>query len=94
MPLFRQATEEHLSRKVFYPDDRRYMVRVLATMILSHVSKASVSDSEHVAKALVQKFPFLKEYVSMCCLSTSVITCSCMLITFLGTIHLCQMPKL
>lgn len=64
MPLFRQSTEENLANEIFYPDDRKYMVRVLATMILTHTSKASVSDCEYVAKALVQKFPFLKEYVS------------------------------
>ena len=59
MPLFRQATEEHLNNKIFYPDDRHYMVRVLATMILPYVSKATVLDCEHVAKALVWKFSFL-----------------------------------
>ena len=40
------------------------MVRVLATMILVQISKASTTDCDHVAKALIQKFPFLKEYVS------------------------------
>ena len=40
------------------------MVRVLATMILAHISKASTTDCDHVAKALIQKYPFLKEYVS------------------------------
>ena len=42
------------------------MVQVLATMILSHVSKPSISDCEHVAKALMQKFPYLNECVSRC----------------------------
>ena len=50
---------------MYYPDDRKYMVQVLATMILAHVPRASVDDCDHVAKALVQKFPFLKEYVSL-----------------------------
>ncbi|XP_065890195.1 uncharacterized protein [Dysidea avara] len=64
IPVFRQTTEQNLVKKDLYPDDRRYMVRVLSTMILAHVSKASVHDCEQVGKALVQKFPFLKEYHS------------------------------
>ena len=71
VPLFRKSTEENLAKKVFYPDDRKYMVRVLATTILSQVSRASMKDCEIVAKALVQKFPFLQEYVS------SIISCKC-----------------
>ena len=53
VPLFRKSTEENLAKKVFYPDDRKYMVQVLATTILSHVSRASMKDCEIVAKALV-----------------------------------------
>ena len=60
VPLFRRTTEEHLANKIIYPDDRRYMVRVLGTMILSHVSKASTIHCERVGNALVQKFPFFK----------------------------------
>ena len=41
------------------------MIRVLSTMILIHVSKASMHDCKHVGKALIRKFPFLKEYVSL-----------------------------
>ena len=38
--------------------------RVLATTVLSHISEASTKDCEYVAKALIQKLPFLQEYVS------------------------------
>ena len=39
------------------------MVRILATILLSHVSRPSMKDCELVAKDLVHKFPFLEEYV-------------------------------
>lgn len=52
-----------MAEKQFGCDDRRYMVRVLATMLLSHISRPSMKDCELVAKALIQKFPFLEEYV-------------------------------
>ena len=52
---------------MIYPDDRKYMVRVLGTMILLHLSRASTTDCDQVAKALIRKFPFLKEYVSYFC---------------------------
>ena len=41
------------------------MVRVLSTMILTHVTKAATNDCDHVGKALVRKLPILKEYVSL-----------------------------
>ena len=59
-----KKTEQNLIKKLFYQDDRKYMVRVLATMILSQLPKASTNDCDHVAKALIRKYPFLKEYVS------------------------------
>ena len=80
MPLFRESTEENLANKIYYPDDRKYMVRVLATMILAHVRRASVDDCYHVAKALVHKLPFLKEYVSL--LLTATYMHGSMLLTY------------
>ena len=61
IPRFRKTTKQNLAKKLFYADDRKYMVRVLATMILLQLP---TNDCDHVAKALVRKYPFLKEYVS------------------------------
>ena len=68
------------------------MVRVLATVILSYTSRARVFDCEHIAKALVQKFPFLKEYVSYI-----LFLCNKLLIIqlgVLGNIYLCEISEL
>ena len=69
------------------------MVRVLATMILSHTSKASVLDCEHVAKALIKKFLFLKEYVSYI-ISLLQITYYSTKLGVLGNIYLCEVSEL
>ena len=49
---------------MIYTDDRKYMGHVLGTLILSHLSRGSTTDCDQVAKALIRKFLFLKEYVS------------------------------
>ena len=55
--------EESLRKKKLTNDDRKYMCRGLATVLQTHVQRPSVANCEVVAKALVSKFPFLKEYV-------------------------------
>lgn len=65
VPVFRESTEENLKNKNFYPNNRKFIVRVLAFMILTTGSHATTSDCDHVAKALVRKFPLLKKYVSI-----------------------------
>lgn len=66
----------------FFGSQLKYMVRVLATTVLSHISKASMKNCEYVAKALVQKFPFLQEYVScvvcVCCVYVCMCVRTCM----------------
>ena len=69
------------------------MVRVLSTMILTHVSKASVHDCEQVGKALVKKFPFLKEYVSLI-LPVFFIVINYTHIAIMVSIYVCEMSKL
>ena len=92
VPVFREATEENLKNKIFYPDDRKFIVRVLATMILATGSRATTSDCDHVAKALVRKFPFLKEYVSIkVSIVYSLLNVS--IIAILVSLYLCKMPK-
>lgn len=39
------------------------MVRVLATLLLTHVPNPAMKDCEVVAKSLLLKYSFLKEHV-------------------------------
>ena len=59
------------------------MVHVLATMILKTGLWATVHDCQHVAKALVGNFPFLKEYVSTCIVNSVFNLTVCGLTIFL-----------
>ena len=63
--MLKMDVEKSLSEKKLCADDRKYIVRVLATVLLTHVQRPSKRQCEVVAKSLVRKFPFLKEYVSM-----------------------------
>lgn len=65
IPTFKEEVEISLGKKKVCTDDRKYIVRVLATVLLTHVQKPSMRQCEIVAKALVRKFPFLKEHVSV-----------------------------
>ena len=64
IPLFRKVTMDALAQKRYTTDDRKYMIRVLSTMILTHIEKATMSDCANVSKALTLKYPFLGDYVS------------------------------
>ena len=64
IPMFKQDVEESLEKKKMPNDDRKYMCRVLATVLQTHVQRPSIAHCAIVAKALVRKFPFLKEHVS------------------------------
>ena len=96
--MFRDSTEENLAKEIYYPDDRKYIVRLLGTMILTTGSRATTNDCDQVAKALVRKFPFLKEYVSTCkgvCLYCDIIFLVIVvsILAILVSLHLCVMPK-
>ena len=65
IPRFKADTEEQLQNCRFGDPDRRYIVRVLATMLCTYVQRPSSHDCEIVAKSLVCKHPFLKEYVRL-----------------------------
>ena len=72
--------EESLGEKKLSHDDRKYMCRVLGTVLQTHVQKPSMKHCEIVAKALVRKFPFLKEYVSHLLLKFHILgSCVCRL---------------
>ena len=64
IPLFRKVTMDALAQKRYTTDDRKYMIRVLSTMILTHIEKSTMSDCANVSKALTLKYPFLGDYVS------------------------------
>ena len=63
IPTFRKHTQARLLAKQLTPDDRKYMVTVLGTMLLTYVEKASKRQCLGVAQSLVRKYPFLKEPV-------------------------------
>ena len=45
-------------------DDRKYIVTMLGTVLVTYVQRASRKDCLTVAESLVRKFPFLKDPVS------------------------------
>ena len=47
--------------KVLTDSDRKYVVQTLATMLMTHVSHPSLKCCGIVAKALIEKFDFLKD---------------------------------
>ena len=64
IPRFRKHTQMKLDKKLLTSDDRKYMVSVLGTMLLTYVETASKNDCLIVAEALIRRYPFLKEPVS------------------------------
>ena len=73
IPMFRVDTEANLKDKKLGDDDRKYIVRVLATVLCTYVQRPSMRDCEIVAKSLVAKYSFLKEHVSFCMLVASLV---------------------
>lgn len=63
IPTFRKHTQARLLSKHYTPDDRKYIVSVLGTMLLTYVERASKKHCLIVGESLVRKFPFLKEAV-------------------------------
>lgn len=64
IPVFREITEKNIAKKRLAGDDRKYMVRVLATMLNTYVQKPTMKHCGIVAESLVMKYSFLKESVS------------------------------
>ena len=63
IPTFRKETEANFKNKRLDDDDRKYVVRTLATMLCTYVQSPSTTDCEVVAKSLVAVHPFLKQLV-------------------------------
>lgn len=62
--MFRGSTEDNLANKRLGEDDRKYMVRVLATMLCTYVQHPTMKNCAVVAESLLRKYSFLKESVS------------------------------
>ena len=58
---FRGTTEANLRNKSITDKDRKYIVRTLATILMSYVPLPKLSHCAIVAKALVAKYPFLSD---------------------------------
>ena len=57
IPLFRKSTMDSLEQKKYTTDDRKYMVRVLSTMILTHVQRATMNDCAQVSRHWLESTP-------------------------------------
>ena len=65
IPTFRKSTESNFHAKKLADDNRKYVVRTLATMLCTYVQRLSTADCELVARFLVATHPFLKQPVRL-----------------------------
>ena len=61
MPIFRHETQKNLRAEILTEQDRRYIVRTLATMLLASIPCPTMSDCAIPAKTIVQTYPFLAD---------------------------------
>ena len=61
IPKFRPNTEANLNSEILTDSDRMYIVQTLATMLMTHVQRPSLSQCGIVGKALVEKYKYLKD---------------------------------
>lgn len=61
IPKFRSDTEDNFGEKKLTGTDRKYVVQTLATMLMTYVQKPSLDHCGKVAKALVDKYRFIKD---------------------------------
>ena len=61
IPLFRHGTMKNLDKQLLIDSDRKYMVQTLATVLMTYVQRPSLQRCGSVAKALTEKYPFLKD---------------------------------
>ena len=55
------STETNLSKKILTDPDRKYIVQILATMLMTYVQKPSIQDCLDVSCALLAKHKFLQK---------------------------------
>ena len=58
---FRPETTENFSNKILLDRDRKYVVQTLATMLMTFVSKPSLTQCGKVAETLVSRYDFLRD---------------------------------
>ena len=58
IPTFRVSTEKNFQKKLLTDCDRKYVVQILATMLMTHVQRLSLCDCDIVAKALRRNLAF------------------------------------
>lgn len=75
IPQFRHHTQLNLEKGVLVDDDRKYIVSVLGTVLLTYVQRASRKDCLVVAESLIRRFPFLKDPVSYSALVVCLLLC-------------------
>ena len=61
MPKFRPSTEENFGRCCLTDTDRKYVVQTMATMLMTYIQKPSLHYCGVVARALTEKYDFLKD---------------------------------
>ena len=61
IPKFRDGTEKNLEKELLIDTDRKYIVQTLATMLMVHVQRPTLSECGVVAKELIAKYGFLKD---------------------------------
>lgn len=58
VPTFRGTTEANIQNRSITDKDQKYIVRTLATILMSYTPSPKLSHCAIVAKALVVKYPF------------------------------------
>ena len=64
IPVFRGKTQQNFAKGILTDSDKRYIVQVLATVLMTYNQKPSLDDCKVVATALLATHPFLKDDVS------------------------------
>lgn len=76
-------------------DDRKYIVRVLATMLCTHMQRPGMKHCAIVAESLLRKHNFLKESVS-CLVSVFfcvIIVFIILFIEFVEAVYIYEVPE-
>lgn len=84
-----ESTENSLSIKRLTGGDRKYIVRVLATMLSTYMQKITTTHCANVANSLLRKYSFLKESVG------GPVFCVYLLVhaEFMGKFYLYKIPQ-
>lgn len=59
--MFRPSTIKNFENGLLVDPDRKYVVQTLGTMMMTYIQKPSLNHCSIVAKALINKYNFLKD---------------------------------